>query len=348
MTIVKSKLENLPINLINKLDDSDKGFFCSFGWYKNFIDTVVSAMSVDYAFFYDSNNPSFLLPVLFTQDGGVRTVKSLANYYSPIYSVVNEQDVSGNENIKTFLRELKVALPEWDVMDLRPFDAHEASYLMEQLKSARMPHISYFCFGNWLLELDGRSFEQYYQGLSSQLRNTISRKAKKFFKMDGARIEIIQAENDLDRGFEAYDSVYRSSWKGTEPFPDFIPGLMKLAASREGLRLGIAYLDGKAIAAQLWIVSNGTAYIFKLAYDNDYKSLSVGSILTKHLMEYVIDVDKVKIVDYLTGDDAYKKDWMSKRRERIGVLVFNTSTFTGVIFLLKEYVKKMIKMVRNI
>ena len=34
------------------------------------------------------------------------------------------------------------------------------------------------------------------------------------------------------------------------------------------------------------------------------------------LMRHVIDVDQVREVDFGSGDDAYKKDWMSDRRER--------------------------------
>jgi hypothetical protein len=33
-------------------------------------------------------------------------------------------------------------------------------------------------------------------------------------------------------------------------------------------------------------------------------------------MEYVIDTDRVEEIDFLTGNDAYKQDWMSERRER--------------------------------
>ena len=35
-----------------------------------------------------------------------------------------------------------------------------------------------------------------------------------------------------------------------------------------------------------------------------------------YLMEYVIDTDKVDEIDFLTGNDRYKQDWMSERRER--------------------------------
>lgn len=33
-------------------------------------------------------------------------------------------------------------------------------------------------------------------------------------------------------------------------------------------------------------------------------------------MEYVIDTYRVEDIDFLTGNDAYKQDWMSERRER--------------------------------
>jgi hypothetical protein len=46
-------------------------------------------------------------------------------------------------------------------------------------------------------------------------------------------------------------------------------------------------------------------------------------------MEHVIDVDKVHEVDYLTCDDAYKKDWMSDRRERWSIVAFNLRTPHG-------------------
>lgn len=40
-------------------------------------------------------------------------------------------------------------------------------------------------------------------------------------------------------------------------------------------------------------------------------------------MQHVLEVDKVDEADYLSGDDAYKKDWMSRRRERWGLLTLN-------------------------
>ena len=36
-------------------------------------------------------------------------------------------------------------------------------------------------------------------------------------------------------------------------------------------------------------------------------------------MEHVIDTDQVEEIDFLTGNEAYKQDWMSDRRERFAL-----------------------------
>jgi hypothetical protein len=61
------------------------------------------------------------------------------------------------------------------------------------------------------------------------------------------------------------------------------------------------------------------------------------------LMQYVIDQDRVEVIDYLCGDDAYKKDWMSHRRERWGVWIFNRRTPRGLFDYSKELGKTAIK-----
>ena len=45
-------------------------------------------------------------------------------------------------------------------------------------------------------------------------------------------------------------------------------------------------------------------------------SLSPGTTLTAALLERVIDGDGVDLVDFGTGDDAYKRDWMEEARPR--------------------------------
>ena len=85
-------------------------------------------------------------------------------------------------------------------------------------------------------------------------------------------------------------------------------------------------------AAQFWIVRNKTAYIFKVAYDEAFTNLSVGAVALFKMFEHVMDVDKVKFIDFLTGDEGYKRDWMDESREMVGLVAYNMRTPKGLAF----------------
>ncbi|HAN90266.1 MAG TPA: GNAT family N-acetyltransferase, partial [Erythrobacter sp.] len=82
------------------------------------------------------------------------------------------------------------------------------------------------------------------------------------------------------------------------------------------IRLGLAYAAGEPVAAQFWTVEGGTAYIHKLAHIEAAKPLSAGTTLSAALFERVIDTDGVSLVDFGTGADTYKRDWMEANRPR--------------------------------
>lgn len=73
------------------------------------------------------------------------------------------------------------------------------------------------------------------------------------------------------------------------------------------------------MAAQFWTVEGGTAYIHKLAHDERFRKSSPGTLLTAAMFEHVIDRDRVDLIDFGTGDDPYKRDWMDDVRSRWSV-----------------------------
>ena len=116
-----------------------------------------------------------------------------------------------------------------------------------------------------------------------------------------------------------------------------------MAADQGWLRLGILTLGYDVIAAQLWLVKSNKASIYKLAYVKGFEPFSPGSLLTQAMMRQAIDVDGVNEVDYLTGDDAYKRDWMSHRRERWGIVAFHLGTLRGAWLAAMHAVGRLIK-----
>lgn len=337
--------------------------FFTLPWYRNLIqsaltpDTHLRIYAVDTAGNSRGARAVLLMHYLDSGTGWLRSrsLNGLSNYYTSLFGPVI---ASGPSDVQDMVDTLAAAIAaektSWDVIDLHPleFDTTVFPALAKAFRNAGFIVEDYFCFGNWYLQVRGRSYAEYHATLPSQLRNTVKRKKKQFEKSQGSRIVLYRDEAGLDEALRAYEQIYASSWKIPEPYPDFIRGLCRTSANAGWLRLGVAYVDDQPAAAQIWIVLGGIANIYKLAYDERFAKLSLGSILTAHLMEHVIDVDKVHEVDYLTGDDAYKKDWMSDRRERRGIVAFNPRTLHGLLAALRHAggraVRRAVNVVRRL
>jgi CelD/BcsL family acetyltransferase involved in cellulose biosynthesis len=277
-----------------------------------------------------------LLPLkLGTREGsfGLRYARALANYYSSVYAPIIARDAEREAVLRALLSGVRSLAPAVDALDLNPLPAgeHVADRIAALLQTSGWSTERYFRFGNWYLEVAGRSYTTYFGGLASQLRNTVTRKDKKLRAQAGATIGIARSPEEAERALADYQRIYAASWKKAEPHPNFVPSLVRFLAARGWLRLGWVRLGEEAAAAQIWAVKDGVASIFKLAYDERFAQLSAGSVLTAELMKHVLDVDRVRIVDYLTGDDSYKRDWMSHRQERVGVRAYRHSSPRGAL-----------------
>lgn len=187
--------------------------------------------------------------------------------------------------------------------------------LQRSLESAGFSCDYSFRLYNWIYRVQGQSYEDYMAARPARLRNTIARKRRKLEREHGYEIRLF-AGHEVPQAMPDYHAVYTASWKANEQYAGFLDGIVAGFSSSGWSRLAVLYVHDKPVAAQLWFVLHGRAKIFRLAYDEAWRQYSAGSILTSFMMEYVIDADKVEEIDFLTGNDAYKQDWMSDRNER--------------------------------
>lgn len=308
-------------------------------WYANLIDHVYAHQTQTHQVrFHVLRRQNRVLAVLPTvaQTGSLgREISALSNFYTAIYAPALDEDIEA-EDLLPLTRALRRGGAGAAVYRFSPMDpdSREFALLKRALSMAGLSTHGYFSFGNWYEPVRKR-WADYLKDRSGQVRSTIKRNAKKF-AADGGQLEIVEGGERLDAGLAAYQAVYAQSWKVPEPFPGFVPGLIHLCARRGWLRLGLAWVGDKPVAAQIWIVANGRADIYKLAYDEAYKTLAPGTLLTALLMERALDVDQVREVDYLIGDDPYKAAWMSQRRERFGLVAYDPLTLRGLAGLARQ------------
>jgi CelD/BcsL family acetyltransferase involved in cellulose biosynthesis len=179
---------------------------------------------------------------------------------------------------------------------------------------------------SWQVDTTGQDFAAYWARRPSKLRNTAARKAK------AAGLQIVVHRSFDPAAWADYETVYEASWKGEEGSPAFLRAMAEEEGAAGTLRLGIAKKDGKPVAAQLWTVENGTAWIHKLAYDEAAKPL---------------DRDHVNRIDYGTGDDAYKRDWMEIRAPLWRLETYNPRTLSGLAGAMRTTAAALVRRVRS-
>jgi CelD/BcsL family acetyltransferase involved in cellulose biosynthesis len=314
-------------------------------WFRNFIQSVMGpGDGVRFYVLRREGRSVAALPVV-VKKGPLpwhRAVEALGNYYTALYAPLIDPQLDA-EGLAPLIRAVRRMNSPMASLRLQPMDRQSRSYrvLLPALRLAGLLPFEFYCFGNWYLRAP-QDWAAFLAGRNSKMRSNIKRMEKKLAQDDG-RIEIIVDSAQRERAIEIYERVYGVSWKQQEPYPEFMPGLIKQTAERGWLRLGIVWLKAQPIAVQVWIVANGKADIYKVAYDEAFKDYSPGTVLTARLMQHVIERDGVSEVDYLIGDDPYKKNWMSDHRERWGIVAYNPTTVGGALGAMREALGRLLK-----
>lgn len=318
----------------------------SLDWYRCLIESVFPDPEVTYLAVARCNGQPMAALWLMQIDLSSHCVEALSNYYTAIYAPILAEQASAAD-VVSIIQGLQRKHRRLGRIKLAPMDPVSRSYqiLTAALRTAGWMPFGFFCFGNWFHPIN-ETWPDYLKAREGSVRSTIKRMGKKF-AADGGTLELVCGGVQLDAAIDAYQQVYAASWKVPEPYPAFIPSLVHACAQRGWLRLGVARLKGRPIAVQLWIVAHGKANIYKLAYHEDFKSYAPGTLLTAFLMQHVIEQDHVDEVDYLIGDDAYKKAWMSQRRERWGIVAYNPRSVAGFSGLARELLGRTVKAARS-
>lgn len=190
---------------------------------------------------------------------------------------------------------------------------------------------------NWSIDVTGKSFEEFWAERPGQLRSTVKRKATK------APVDTVIYDRFDETAWDEYADIYADSWKPDEGSLTFLRAMAEEEGAAGALRMGIARLEGRAIAAQLWTVDHGTAIIHKLAHREDAAELSPGTILSKAMFAHVINNDNVSLIDFGTGDDRYKADWMDTRVMRMRIELYNPRKPAGLFGALKSGLRTLVR-----
>ncbi|MEJ7926536.1 GNAT family N-acetyltransferase [Sphingobium sp. AN641] len=256
---------------------------------------------------------------LFLLSPQARRACALANWYSFSWNPI----FLGNPDTALRQRLLRAAIgmltPDVAMADMFPVTADDgtADELIRAFRGAGWFAVRRAFGGRYDLRLDGRDFATWWAQRPGPLRTLVRRRSRH------PRLTVTITDRLTDRDWNDYVAVGARSWKEPETALPFLRALAQREADAGALRLGFARLDGVAVATQLWTIDHGVALIHKLAHDRAYDALSPGTLLSHAMFAHAIDVDRVDAIDYGTGDNGYKADWMDRRRTLYRIDAFN-------------------------
>jgi hypothetical protein len=274
-----------------------------------------------------------LLPMLLTAGSLNSLTTPYTCTYTPLFATGLDQPTrtAAMATFAAFCRPRGIvridALPaEWPGLDDLETGARQAG-----LRTLHFDH-----FGNWYENVANQNWSTYLLGRPGALRETIRRRLRRAEKLPSARFDLFTQPAQMHQAVEAFESVYRRSWKDAEPFPTFNAALMQAMAAQRLLRLGVWSIGPDPVAVQFWVVKDGHAIVLKLAHDEAFKAHSPGTVLTALMLRHLLDQEHVTAIDFGRGDDAYKQGWATNRRQRIGLMLVNPWRIAGAATLLRH------------
>jgi hypothetical protein len=326
---------------------SARSFYHTEAWYRVLIAHALPADAAPaFALYVEHSEPVVLFPL--QMQGCGRLLSSLTNIYTALWQPLIAPGM-GPAEVRRAGQAFGKFCRAWPTVRLDALDAAlpELPPLLEGIRDAGLLVYRFGHFGNWSQNVANVSWQDYLHSRPGALRETIRRKLGRVGRDTGMQFELVTEQERLESAIDAYVRVYAGSWKEPEPFPRFNPALMRAAAELGVLRLGVFRQNGEPIAAQYWIVENGSATVLKLAHLEAAKSLSPGTVLTALMIERLLDKDHVQELDFGRGDDRYKQVWTGERRQRIGLLLMNPRCVGGLLSLGRHLAGKAYRGVTN-
>lgn len=240
-----------------------------------------------------------------TQSGG--RITPLRNWYSFTWRQIAPAGTPGDTLLTAIARQLRARAHRVTLSPV-PDEDGSASRLARAFGAAGWRVEVSRCDTNHILRIGERSFDAYWASRPGALRSTLKRKSGK--------VDITILDRFDEDAWADYERIYTASWKPSEDYPAMLRAFARSEGDAGRLRLGLAHHEGQAVAAQFWTVENSVAFIHKLAHLESHRHLSAGTTLSAALFKRVIDDDKVTLVDFGTGDEPYKRDWMEATRPR--------------------------------
>jgi CelD/BcsL family acetyltransferase involved in cellulose biosynthesis len=161
------------------------------------------------------------------------------------------------------------------------------------------------------IDVEGLSWDEYLSRRSSNFRSQVRRKERKLIRDHGLSYRLSDQPERLDADLDALFALHRARWAedgsgaldGTREA--FHRDFAAVALDRGWLRLWIAEVEGRAIAAWYGFRFGGADWYYQFGRDPEWDQSSIGLVLLAHTVREAI-ADGQREYKLLRGGEGYK------------------------------------------
>jgi CelD/BcsL family acetyltransferase involved in cellulose biosynthesis len=247
-----------------------------------------------------------------------RTLRATANWYTPLYGPVAE-DEAALEALAATVVAGGAALISLGFLPDEPAGAAplraaavRAGYRLHQVPLPPVPYVA--VDGDW------RTYEQ---RVSSRLLRDLRRRRRRLESQGPVTVQVLDGTDRLDELLAEGFRLEASGWKAergsailSRPATQrFYTDVARWASARGWLRLAFLRVAERPIAFQLGIEANGTYYFLKGGYDPDHHAAAPAKLLLQAMLERAHELPLDRF-DFVGGDEPWKLEWTDTCRER--------------------------------
>lgn len=168
------------------------------------------------------------------------------------------------------------------------------------------------------------------EGLKRKFKANLRNRERRLEQLGEVIFTVARAGLEQRAALEVFYALEASGWKGERgtaiasraSAKAFYDGLQERTA--RDLWITILSVAGRAAAAQLIRVQDGTLFLLKTAYHPEFAPYAPGQLLTARLIRYGID-HGMKTLDFLGCNMTWKSDWEPRVRRHYRFVLFSPS-----------------------
>lgn len=201
-------------------------------------------------------------------------------------------------------RALETSSPRWDLLLAERLPAHEGwspAIRAQVIRRESSP----------VVRIDGTGWEDYLAARSANFRQQVRRRERKLVREHGLRYRLSDDSERLPADLDTFLALHAARW-GSESgaFPTtrraFHRDFAALSLERGWLRLWLAEIGGRAVAAWYGFCFGDAYWYYQAGRDPAWEHSSVGFVLLAHTIREAFN-DRVRVYRLLLGDEPYKE-----------------------------------------